>query len=120
MIAPARNMRHPAEEGDLWVGRSLTAACARITLRLTESKEYVMAAATLTSKGQLTLPKEVRTALGVGPGDRVDFVQMEDGNFAILPATHSVKSLKGIIARPKTSVSLADMDKAVARGAKGE
>ena len=79
-----------------------------------------MTAATLTSKGQLTLPKDVRTAMGVGPGDRVDFVRMEDGNFAVLPATHSVKSLKGLIARPKKAVSLEDMDKAVARGAKGE
>ena len=79
-----------------------------------------MSAATLTSKGQLTLPKDVRVALGVGPGDRVDFIRMEDGNFAVLPATHSVKSLKGIVARPRKSVSLADMDKAIARGAKGE
>ena len=45
-----------------------------------------MAAATLTSKGQITVPKEVRDALGVGPGDRVDFVRMEDGNFAVIPA----------------------------------
>ena len=79
-----------------------------------------MSAATLTSKGQLTLPKEVRTAMGVGPGDRVDFVRMEDGNFAVLPSTHSVKSLRGLIAKPKKSVSLADMDQAIARGAKGE
>jgi AbrB family looped-hinge helix DNA binding protein len=47
-----------------------------------------MAAATLTSKGQLTVPKAVRDALGVGPGDRVDFVQMADGNFAVMPATN--------------------------------
>jgi AbrB family looped-hinge helix DNA binding protein len=77
-------------------------------------------AATITSKGQLTLPKDVRDALGVGPGDRVDFVRMEDGHFAVLPATHSVKSLKGLIARPRKPVSLEDMDKAIARGAKGE
>jgi len=75
--------------------------------------------ATLTSKGQLTLPKAVRAALGVGPGDRVDFVRMEDGNFAVLPATQSVKSLKGLIPKPKRAVSLDDMDKAIARGAKG-
>jgi antitoxin PrlF len=79
-----------------------------------------MTAATLTSKGQLTLPKDVRTAMGVGPGDRVDFVRMEDGNFAVLPATHSVKSLKGLIPKPKKAVSLSDMDRAIARGAKGE
>jgi AbrB family looped-hinge helix DNA binding protein len=79
-----------------------------------------MTAATLTSKGQLTLPKDVRAALGVGPGDRVDFVRMEDGNFAVLPAAHSVKRLKGLIPKPKKTVSLEDMEKAIARGAKGE
>ena len=78
-----------------------------------------MAAATLTSKGQLTLPKAVRTALGVGPGDRVDFVRMEDGNFAVMPATHSIKSLKGIIPRPLKPVSLDEMDAAIARGSRG-
>lgn len=78
-----------------------------------------MTAATLTSKGQLTLPKDVRVALGVGPGDRVDFVRMEDGNFAVVPATHSVKKLKGLIPQPKKPVSLDDMDKAIARGADG-
>ena len=78
-----------------------------------------MTAATLTSKGQLTLPKDVRVALGVGPGDRVDFVRMEDGNFAVLPATQSVKNLKGIIPKPKKAVSLEAMDKAIARGALG-
>jgi len=77
-----------------------------------------MTTATITTKGQLTLPKDVRTALGVGPGDRVDFVRMEDGNFAVLPATHSVKSLKGLIPKPNKPVSLEDMDRAVARGAK--
>lgn len=79
-----------------------------------------MTAATVTSKGQLTLPKDVRAALGVGPGDRVDFVRMEDGNFAVLPATHSVKKLKGIIAKTKRPISLADMEKAIAQGAGGK
>lgn len=78
-----------------------------------------MATATITSKGQLTVPKAVREALGIGPGDRVDFVRMADGNFAVLPATKSVKTLKGIIPKPKKPVSLEDMDAAIARGAKG-
>jgi len=79
-----------------------------------------MATATLTTKGQLTLPKEVREALGVGPGDRVDFIRMDDGNFAVLPATHSVLSLRGLIRPPKSPVSLAEMDKAIAKGARGD
>jgi AbrB family looped-hinge helix DNA binding protein len=79
-----------------------------------------MTAATLTSKGQLTLPKDVRTALGVGPGDRVDFVRMEDGNFAVMPATRSVMSLKGLFKKPGRAATLEDMDDAIAAGAKGE
>jgi len=79
-----------------------------------------MTAAKLTSKGQLTLPKDVREALGVSPGDRVDFVRMEDGNFAILPATQSVKRLKGLIPSLKKTVSLEDLDRAIARGASGD
>lgn len=78
-----------------------------------------MSAATLTSKGQLTLPKEVRVALGVGPGDRVDFVRMEDGNFAVIPATMPVKRLKGILKKPAKPVSLDAMEKAILSGAKG-
>jgi antitoxin PrlF len=79
-----------------------------------------MTAAKLTSKGQLTIPKDVRDALGVGPGDRVDFVRMADGNFAVMPATKSIKRLKGIIPKPRTPVSLEDMDEAIAGGAIGE
>jgi antitoxin PrlF len=45
---------------------------------------------------------------------------MEDGNFAVLPATHSVKRLKGLIPSPKKAVSLEDMDRAIAGGAKGD
>ena len=79
-----------------------------------------MSAATLTSKGQLTLPKEVRAALGVGPGDRLEFVRMDDGRFAVSPAKHSIMSLKGIVPRPATAASLEDMDNAIAAGAAGE
>lgn len=78
-----------------------------------------MTTAKLTSKGQLTLPKEVRAALAVGPGDRVDFVRTKAGNFVVLSATHSVKSLKGLIPKPRKAVSLEDMDRAIAEGARG-
>lgn len=78
-----------------------------------------MSVATLTVKGQLTLPKDVRQALGVGPGDQVNFVRMEDGNFAVMPAALPVKRLKGIVRKPARPVSLEAMDKAIAAGAKG-
>jgi AbrB family looped-hinge helix DNA binding protein len=78
-----------------------------------------MSAATLTTKCQLTLPKDVRQALGVGPGDQVNFVRMQDGNFAVMPAALPVKRLKGIVRKPVKPVSLEAMDKAIAAGAKG-
>lgn len=78
-----------------------------------------MTAATLTSKGQLTLPKDVREALGVGPGDQVNFVRMQDGNFAVMPASLPVKRLKGIVPKPAKPITLEDMDRAIAAGAKG-
>ena len=39
-----------------------------------------MVTAKITSKGQITLPKELRTRLGIGPGDEVEFVE-ENGVF---------------------------------------
>ncbi len=79
-----------------------------------------MATAIISSKGQLTLPKQIRVALGLSPGDRVNFVRMEDGNYAVLPATHSVQTLKGLLRRPKQKpVSIEDMNQAIAKGAAG-
>ena len=47
-----------------------------------------MTTATLTSKGQITIPADVRRALNVQTGDRVEFVQIEPGRFAFLGLTH--------------------------------
>ena len=46
-----------------------------------------MAAGTMTSEGQLTLPEQVRVSLGLKPGDKVEFVDMGDGKFAMMAAT---------------------------------
>ena len=78
-----------------------------------------MPAATLTSKGQLTLPQEVRRALGVGAGDRLDFVQLDDGNYAIVPASHSIRSLKGVLGPRDAPVTLDEMARAIEAGAAG-
>ncbi|SDS56793.1 looped-hinge helix DNA binding domain-containing protein, AbrB family [Pseudomonas trivialis] len=77
-----------------------------------------MATATLTSKGQITIPVQVRTALGLETGDRVEFVEMEDGKFSMIAASKTVKDLKGLISRPAKAVSIEDMNQAIAaRGA---
>jgi AbrB family looped-hinge helix DNA binding protein len=78
-----------------------------------------MATATITSKGQVTLPREVRAGLGVTAGDRIDFVRLDDGNYAIVPVSHSIRSLKGVIPRPEVAVSLEEMEAAIEAGARG-
>ena len=58
-----------------------------------------MPSATLTSKGQLTLPKAIRDLLRLGTGDRVDFVVKDDGTVVLRPATVDVRELKGLLHR---------------------
>ena len=74
-----------------------------------------MATATLTSKGQITLPKSVRDRLGLDSGDRVEFVEVSDGVFNLQPATRDVRDLKGFIPKPSNPVSIDDMNRAIAR-----
>jgi antitoxin PrlF len=77
-----------------------------------------MAAATLTSKGQITIPVQVRTALGLDAGDRIEFVEIEKGQFAIVPATRSVRELSGMLYRKgRKPVSIEEMNAAIAKGA---
>ena len=72
-----------------------------------------MSTATVTSKGQITIPVSVRNALGVKTGDRVEFVEIEKGRFAVVAKTLSVQCLKGMIPKPSSSVSLEDMSAAI-------
>ena len=76
-----------------------------------------MAAATLTSKGQTTIPKEIRDFLGIGPGDKLDFVVESDGRVILRAATLDVRQLRGMLKRSgRKAVTLEEMDKAVAAG----
>jgi antitoxin PrlF len=76
-----------------------------------------MPSAVITSKGQITIPKEVREALGVDTGDRVEFVESAKGIFEMVAASKDVRELKGMIEQPRKPVSVEDMRKAVARRA---
>jgi AbrB family looped-hinge helix DNA binding protein len=76
-----------------------------------------MPVATLTSKGQITLPLAVRTALGLSAGAKVDFIAQKDG-FKVVPVKNEVTSLKGRFAgRVTKPVSLEAMDQAIAQAA---
>lgn len=57
------------------------------------------AGATLTSKGQTTIPKEIRDRLGMKPGDRMAFTLMPDGTVVMRLKSRSVMKLAGILHR---------------------
>jgi antitoxin PrlF len=71
--------------------------------------------ATLSSKGQATIPKAVRERLQIKPGDRFKFFFHPDG--VILLPKIATSRLKGMIPRPAQSVSLEEMDRAIQEGA---
>jgi AbrB family looped-hinge helix DNA binding protein len=75
-----------------------------------------MPSATITSKGQITIPKVVRQALKVRTGDRLDFVIESGGRVLLRPGIADVTELKGILHRPdRPPVSVEDMNAAIAR-----
>lgn len=73
-----------------------------------------MPTATVTSKGQVTLPKPVRDALGLRAGDRVQFFVRDDGVVELTPRTRDLLSLAGLLTPPGVTVSVEDMDDAIA------
>lgn len=84
-----------------------------------DCERCAMSTATVTSKGQITIPVEIRTRLDLQAGDRIDFVMDDFGRVSFLPVTKNVVSLKGIIGKPDKSVSVEDMKATVkARGSK--
>ena len=71
----------------------------------------------LSIKGQVTIPKEIREHLRVGPGDRVKFFVHPDGTVVILPKIPA-SALKGIVrSRKRPAVSIGEMDSAIADAA---
>ena len=76
-----------------------------------------MTAATVTSKGQVTIPIDVREKLGIKAGTRVQFLPRADGGYDFVAATGSVRDLRGMIPAPGTEVALEDMDDAIAEAA---
>ena len=76
-----------------------------------------MASAAVTSKGQITIPISVREDLGLKAGTRVEFVKIASGQYAIKPATISIKSLKGMF-RGRGTATIEEMNRVIAeRGA---
>lgn len=73
--------------------------------------------ATITSKGQVTVPKAVRDRLNLRPGDKLEFL-LEDGDAVrLVPVTAPLSMLKGMVPAPGRTVSLEEMEAAVRRAA---
>jgi antitoxin PrlF len=75
-----------------------------------------MARGTMTSKGQITVPKDVRESLGLTAGTKVDF-KLVDGRWTLSTEPARSAALAGILATTGRTLGLDDMDAAVAAGA---
>ncbi len=75
-----------------------------------------MAIATVTSKGQVTIPKEIRRVLRVEAGDRIDFIIEADDRVVVRRPGRSILDLYGILARPgRKPMTVRKMDRAIGR-----
>jgi antitoxin PrlF len=73
-----------------------------------------MASASVTSKGQITIPIEVREDLGLKTGDRVSFIKDEKGEYIFRPKTGSIMSLKGMFKWAGRPVTIEEMNEGIA------
>ena len=73
-----------------------------------------MTAATITSKGQITIPVDVRSELGLKAGDRVDFIRNERGRYELAPKNGSIQRLKGILHGRRPTISLEEIQASIA------
>lgn len=80
-----------------------------------------MTSATVTSKGQITIPARIREAMHVSTGDRVEFIEVAPGRYELIAAIRSVTDLKGMFGKPLKTVSIEEMNAAIAaRGASAQ
>ncbi len=72
-----------------------------------------MTTATLSSKGQITIPKKIRDLYHLEAGDKIEFLEDDRGLVTIWPVTENVTKLKGMIAKPKKPVSIEEMNRVI-------
>lgn len=89
----------------------------RTTRYFAEQPSAPRVTATVTSKGQVTLPRAVRERLGVPDGGAITFALDEGTAVVVTPAELSVQRLKGILGKPRRSLTLDQMDEVIRRAA---
>jgi antitoxin PrlF len=73
--------------------------------------------ATVTSKGQVTLPKELRERLRLHDGDKVRFTAEDDGRILMARAGHSIREMFGILGKPPRRLTLQEIDEVISQAA---
>lgn len=76
-----------------------------------------MPTATVTSKGQITIPVEVRKALGVKPGAKIHFFEGEKGEYIFRPQRGSIWDLRGCVPKLDHPVSIEEMNEGIVAAA---
>jgi AbrB family looped-hinge helix DNA binding protein len=79
-----------------------------------------MADPVVNSKGQITIPAEVRRKLGLKPGDLVMFCENESGEVVFRPKTASIMDLQGCVKWTGRPVTIEEMNETIAKGWAGE
>jgi len=73
-----------------------------------------MSQTTLTSKGQVTIPKAVREQLDLKAGDRIDFIVNDAGEAVIRRVSRCTREIRGLLAhRAHSPITVEQMDEAV-------
>ena len=75
--------------------------------------------ATLDSQGRITLPAELRETLGVGAGDRVEFIEIAPGRYEFVAERRPVTDLKGMFGSARKSVAIDEMNAVIATRTRG-
>lgn len=73
-----------------------------------------MVAATMTSKGQITVPAPIREEIGAKEGTQIEFVKVAEGRWE-MRAAQPASRLRGMFGPAKATVTIEDMNKAIAR-----
>ncbi len=77
-----------------------------------------MSQATMTSKGQITIPKDVRESLNLRAGSKVMFVRVAPGQYRIVARTGKIDDLFGVLHRPDVpALTIEEINKGIAEGA---
>lgn len=78
-----------------------------------------MSIATVTTKGQITIPKEIRDYLKLETGSKVEFVIDESGHVKVVPLNVPIEALSGVLHRPgMKTATIEEMEAAIAEGAR--